>query len=230
MGRLILIEARLLARERLAWAVLALLGLAAALAAVTGHGFMAQQLEGRRIAARVDPAARARVEAALKPDAAPAMAVLLPYWIRDEAVSPPPPLADFSAGRAPFEPHATTLTLRARPDTLFQRTAVDNPEATARGALDLGFVAVVLAPLALIALGYGLLTADRDSGAARLLLVQGGNPGRVLLARSVPRLALVAAPLLAAALALLATGPAVDGRWAAAGWWLLAAAALLALW
>lgn len=230
MGRLILIEARLLARERRAWAVLALLALAAALAAVTGHGLLEQQLEGRRIAAAGDPAGLARVAAALRPGADPAMAVLLPYWIRDEAVSPPPPLADFSAGRAMFEPHATTLTLRARPDTLFQRTAVDNPEATTRGLLDLGFLAVVLAPLALIALGYGLFTADRDSGAARLLLVQGGSPARLLLARSVPRLALVAAPIALAALALLAFGPAIEGRAAAAAWWLAIAAAFLAFW
>lgn len=228
MGRLVLLEIRQLARERFAWLVLLLLLLSAGLAIANGRAVMAAQIEGRALAARGDPAARDRVAGALEPGADPAMAVLVPYWIRTKAVSPPPPLADFTAGRAPYEPQATSITLRARPDTLFERTAVDNPEAMARGSLDLGFVAVALVPLALIALGYGLFAADRESGAARLLLVQGGTPTRLLLARSLPRLALVLAPIGLAAAVLLATGPALPDRAPAAAAW-LAIAVLLAL-
>jgi ABC-2 type transport system permease protein len=230
MLRLITLESRHLARERFAWVLLLFLSLACALAVANGRVLMEQQLDGRAIAANGDPKAQERIEGSFAPGFDRALAVVAPYWVRAHAVSPPPPLADFSAGRAPFEPHATSVTLRSRVDTLFERTAVDNPEAAARGALDLGFVAVVLVPLALIGLGYGLFAADRESGAARLLLAQGGTPTRVLLARSVPRLLLALAPLIAAAAILLATGPAIDGRAAAAGWWLLIALALAAFW
>ena len=230
MLRLIALEARLLARERFAWVLLLFLALSCALAVANGRVLMDQQLDGRAIAAQGDAKARERVEGAFAPDFDRALAIVVPYWVRTQAVSPAPPLADFSAGRAAIEPHATTVTLRSRVDTLFERTAVDNPEAAARGSLDLGFVAVVLMPLALIGLGYGLFAADRESGAARLLLAQGGTPTRVLLARSVPRLLLVLGPLAMAAVVLLATGPQIDERGTAAGWWLLVAVALAAFW
>lgn len=230
MLRLVRLESVRLARERFAWVLLGFLALACALAVVNGRALMAQQLEGRAVAAQGDASSRERVEGALDPATSPATAVLIPYWIRAQAVAPSPPLADFSAGRAPFEPHATSITLRSRPDTLFERTAVDNPEALARGSLDLGFIAVVLLPLALISLGYGLFTADRESGAARLLLVQGGSPIRLLFARSLPRFLFALTPLLVAAAVLLVTGPELEARWSAAGWWLLVALVLAALW
>jgi ABC-2 type transport system permease protein len=230
MLRLVLLETRQLARERFTWVLLLFLVIACALAVVNGRALMTAQIEGRAAAADGDTSRLERIRTNLQPDADRAMAVLIPYWIRQEVVSPPPPLADFSAGRAPYEPHATIVTLRSREDTLFERTAVDNPEATARGALDLGFVVVVLAPLALIALGYGLFSADRESGAAQLLLAQGGTPTRVLLARSVPRLLLVLTPLALSAAALLATGPAIEARASAAGWWLLIALSLALFW
>jgi ABC-2 type transport system permease protein len=230
MLRLVLLETRQLARERFTWVLLLFLVLACALAVANGRALMTAQVEGRAAAVKGDTSRLERIEANLQPDADRAMAVLIPYWVQQQVVSPPPPLADFSAGRAPYEPHATTVTLRSREDTLFERTAVDNPEATARGALDLTFVAVVLAPLALIALGYGLFSADRESGAARLLLAQGGTPTRVLLARSVPRLLLVLTPLALSAAVFLATGPELEGRAAAAAWWLLIALALALFW
>lgn len=230
MRRLVRLEFLLLARERFAWVLLGFLALACALAVVNGRALMAQQLEGRAIAAGGDASSRERAEGALTAGTSPATAVMIPFWIRATAIGPPPPLADFSAGRAPFEPHATAVSLRSRQDTLFGRTAVDNPEALARGSLDLGFIAVVLVPLALIILGYGLFSADRDSGAARLLLAQGGSPVRVLAARSVPRLLFALTPLAVSAALLLVTGPELDGRWAAAGWWLLIAIVLAGFW
>ena len=99
-----------------------------------------------------------------------------------------------------------------------------------RGSLDLAFVAVVVAPLLLIALGHGLFSADRDSGASRLVLAQAGGLGPLLLARSVPRLALVILPILLALLLLLLTGPDLPGRSAAAVSWVGIAMALLAAW
>ncbi|MCG6116909.1 MAG: DUF3526 domain-containing protein [Aquimonas sp.] len=230
MGRLIRLEWLMLARERLAWVLLGFLALACVLAVFNGRALMSQQLEGRAIAAQGDAGARERVQGTLVEGSDPALAILIPFWIRMHAVAPPAPLVDFSAGRAPFEPGATTITLRSREDTLFESTVVDNPELLARGSLDLGFVAIVLVPLALISLGYGLFSADRERGSARLLLAQGGSPVRLLFARSLPRLLFALGPLLVAAAVLLAAGPEVDGRTAAAGWWLLTAVMLALLW
>jgi ABC-2 type transport system permease protein len=94
----------------------------------------------------------------------------------------------------------------------------------------MAFVAVVVAPLLLVALGHGLFSADRDSGAARLVLAQAGGLGPLLVARSVPRLALVAGPILLALALLLLTGPALPGRAVAAANWAGIALALIAAW
>ena len=115
-----------------------------------------------------------------------------------------PPLADVAAGRAATEPAAASISLRSRADNLFRRPSLENAERLMRGSLDLSFVAVVVAPLLLIALGHGLFSADRDSGAARLVLAQAGGLGPLLLARSVPRLSLVILPILLALLLLAA--------------------------
>jgi hypothetical protein len=145
-------------------------------------------------------------------------------------VAPLPPLIDATAGRARFDPYATTASLRARADTLFKRTQLGNPELLARGSLDLGFVAIIVAPLLLIGLGHGVFVADCDSGTARLVLAQAGGLARVLVARSLPRLALVIGPLLLALAWLLLTGPDVPGRTSAALSWSLVVMLYLALW
>jgi hypothetical protein len=156
--------------------------------------------------------------------------VFLPFRITMAVIAPLPPLVDASAGRSGYDPYATTVSLRARADTLFKRTQLGNPEVLARGRFDLGFVAVIIAPLLLIGLGHGIFVADRDSGVARLVLAQAGGAGRLLLARSLPRLALVVLPLLGALAWLLLTGPDVPGRAAAALSWGLVVLLYLALW
>lgn len=230
MGALLRLELRVLARQRISLVLLLLALGFCALAYANGRALLAQQLAGRAASASEQAAATARVTEMIAAKADPATAVLYPFRVQLAVLAPVPPLVDFSAGRASFENYATTVSLRARADSLFKRTQLENPEALARGSFDLGFFAVIVAPLLLIGLGYGLFTADRDSGTARLILAQAGAPLRLLAVRSVPRLALVAVPLVATALLLLATGPALPGRAAAAGWWLAVALALLGFW
>lgn len=230
MLRLITLETRLLVRDRIALTLFAVLLAACALAFVNGRTLITTQADGRAVSAAEDKKAEDEFATRFDEPPPPAEAILGPYRVRLGVNAPLPLLVDFSAGRAAFENYSTQVTLRSRADTLFKRTQTDNPELLMRGSFDLGFVAVVLAPLMLIGLGYGLFTVDRDSGAARLVLVQSGSPVKMLAARSIPRLLLVALPLVSSALALLAYGPDAAGRGAAVGQWLGIAALMLAAW
>jgi hypothetical protein len=230
MLRLIALETRLLWRDVIAVIVLLVIVTAAALAVTNGRSLLDAQQAGRAIAATEAAKADTDIGEKLAKPIAPVDAIYLSFRVKMAMIAPLPPLVDATAGRAPYDPYATTANLGARADTLFKRTQLGNPELLARGSLDLGFVAIIVAPLLLIGLGHGIFVADRDSGTARLVLAQAGGPGRLLLARSIPRLALVALPLLLALAWLLLTGSDVPGRSAAALSWSLVVILYLALW
>lgn len=230
MVRLIALDLRQLLRERLALVILAVALAACALAFVNGRALMTQQIDGREASAAEETELADGFRKGLAEETPPEDAILRAGRVSLPVAAALPPLADFSAGRARFENYTTVARLRARTDTMFKRTQLDNPELLARGTLDLGFVAIVIAPLLLIGLGYGLFTADRDSGAARLILAQGGSPVRLIVARSVLRLALVIAPILVTAVVLVLAGPDIAGRSEAAWRWVGLALLLLAFW
>lgn len=230
MGRLLLLDLRLLARDRLALAALAALLLACGVAFANGRALLGNQIAARAISATENREAAEAFRKGFTASTEPADAILRASRASLPVTSAVPTLADFSAGRASYAPQSTLVRLRSRPDTLFKRTELGNPELLARGSLDLAFVAVLVAPLLLIALGYGVFSADRDSGAARLILAQGGGPLRLLAARSVIRLSLVALPVALTAALLLVSGPDLPGRAGAAGRWLLVAGLLLLFW
>jgi|JI8StandDraft_2_1071088.scaffolds.fasta_scaffold15946_2 ABC-2 type transport system permease protein len=230
MLKLIAIETRQLSASRPAQAALLVLCLMLGIAMANGRSLLASQIATRAAATAEASEARAKLTEQVAKGLPADEAVLLPVRVRDGAVSAVPPLADVVAGRAATDPAAASISLRSRADTLFRRPSLENPERLARGSLDLAFVAIVVAPLLLIALGHGLFSGDRDSGAARLVLAQAGRLGPLLLARSLPRLALVAGPILLALALLLATGPDLPGRSAAALDWAGLALALLAAW
>lgn len=230
MFQLIALETRILRRDLVAGLMLLVLLVATGLAIANGAALIAAQQSGRATAAAEAAKAEKRmVETFAKPIEG-VDGIYLPFSISKAVTAPLPPLVDVTAGRATFDPYATTAGLRSRADTLFKRTQLGNPEILARGSLDLGFVAIIVAPLLLIGLGHGIFVADRDNGTARLVLAQAGSPGRLLVARSIPRLALVLIPLLLALTWLLVTGPSVHGRAAAALSWSLVVILYLALW
>ncbi len=230
MSTLLRLELQLLVRQRISLLLLLLAVAFCALAFANGRAVLTQQIAGRAASSTEDAATNARVTAMIAEKAEPAAAVLYPFRVQLPVVAPIPPLVDFSAGRATFENYAAVVSLRSRADSLFKRTQLDNPEALARGSFDLGFFVVIVAPLLLIGLGYGLFATDRDSGTARLILAQAGSPIRVLAARSIPRLALVVAPLAVTVMLMIANGPDLPGRATAAAWWLGTALALLGFW
>lgn len=228
---MIALELRMMLRDRAALALLAVLAGALVLACLSGAALMQGQIDGRAAAElRQSEAAEQLRERLADAELPPEEAILTPYRLRQVLIAPLPLLPDLSVGRAALDPYATTVTMRTGRDTLFQRSGLDNPELLVRGGIDLGFVVVVLGPLVLIGLLYGLFAADRDSGMARLIVAQASDPVRLVIARVLPRLSLVMLMIAAAVLVLLATGPDVPSRWQAAGVWLLVAALFLLLW
>lgn len=230
MLRLIALEARLLRRDLVACLMLLVLLAATGLAIANGTALIAAQQAGRAAAEAEAAKAETRMAETFSKPIDGVDGIYLPFRVGKAVTAPLPPLVDATAGRAMLDPYATTASLRGRADTLFKRTQLSNPEVLARGSLDLGFVAIIIAPLLLIGLGHGIFVADRDNGTARLVLAQAGGPGRLLVARSVPRLALVVVPLLLALLWLLVTGPALPGRAGAALSWSLIVIFYLAFW
>jgi hypothetical protein len=230
MRQLIALEWRLLLRERIALLLLGVYLVVLVLAVANGRATIDAATQAHAQATTLAADAEATLAERLSKPMEPADAVLTPVRVRMPIIAPVPLLPDFTAGRQKFEASAATAGLRSRAEGLFRQQRLDNPALMARGVLDLSFGALLVAPLLLVALGAGLFTADRDSGIARLVLVQGGSAGRMLLARSIPRLALVAGPLVLAAATLLLLGPALPGRTGAALLWLLLALLLLAFW
>lgn len=231
MLHLVVMEWRRLLRDGAVLALLAVLVGALVLAAANGQALMAAQSEARAAAfASQTEAEQQFAERLANRDLAPEDAILSPYRMRQVLVAPLPALVDASAGRAALDPFSTTLSMRARADTLFQRSSLDNPELLVRGGVDLGFVAVVLAPLLLIGLFYNLFAADRDSGTARLIMAQAGSPVALVAARMIPRMALVLGPIALTLCVLLVAGPDVPGRGVAAALWLATATLYLAFW
>lgn len=229
MWRLLPLETRRLFRERIGWVVLLVMTLACTIAVIQGRAAMAQLEQGRAAAI----AAQADTEQTILKQIAAATsetASILPRRVSLPILAPLPPLADFSAGRSGFEDYSTAARMGLREDGLFKRTRLDNPELLARGHVDLGFIAVVVMPLLLIALGYGVFAADRDSGIAKITLTQSRSPLPLLIARSAPRLVLVLLPLAVAAFLLLLTGPLIEGRSEAAAIWFVLTGLLALFW
>jgi ABC-2 type transport system permease protein len=229
--RLISLDALHLLRERLAIGVLAIGFLCAALGAFSGYQWL-RYLETERNAfvAEASAASQSYRDQLASGELSEDARALAPVRVTLPLAYTTPGLADFSVGRSNIEPSTATVRMRYRTDTLFRNYQFDNPEALARGRFDLSFVAIVIAPLLLIALSYGLFASDRDRGTATLVLAQAGSPLTLLSARAFNRLVLVAAPLVLCGLLLWAFGPNQGDRLPAVLLWLGAALLGLCFW
>jgi ABC-2 type transport system permease protein len=199
---------------------------------LTGRGRLADLRADR--AAGLAEVAAARSEAreswARAAETPPQDAVLLPSRLMTTIHLGEPTLSDFSAGRSRLEPTTANIRLATRPDALFARYQVGNSESAFRGEIDLAFITLVLAPLLLIGLGYGVFTTDRESGLARLWLAQAGSPLKLLAVRSLNRIAIVFAPVLLAGLTLWLIGPDMAQRAGPVAAWLGVALLGLLFW
>jgi hypothetical protein len=232
MMRLLRLDAIQLLRDRLALGVVVVGLLSALLVVATGSAWRSHLDAQSDLSSReaADALAAERVRWAEANTLEPAEAALLPTRLFMPIRLTAPTLPDFSTGRSALEPVATSVRLSTRPDAMFTRYQVANAERLARGGLDLAFVVVVIAPLLLIGIGYGLFVADREAGTARLWLTQAGSPLGLIAARSINRIALVFAPILLAGTALLLFGPDIGARAEAVASWLLVALLGLMFW
>ena len=120
------------------------------------------------------------------------------------ALLPPEPLAPLSVGQSDLLPAHYKITLGSR-EALFAGDELDNPTNLLTGSFDVAFVIVFLYPLLILALGYNLLSGEKESGTLALTLAQPISLTRLAAAKILARggvvLALTAALTLAAAVA-----------------------------
>ena len=99
----------------------------------------------------------------------------------------PGELGFFAFSREDLHPSTTTINGFSNEALLFRGHELENPAALLVGNLDLVFVAVVLLPLVICLLNYNQLSADRERGLLRVMIVNGCRPSRLLWQRVTQR-------------------------------------------
>jgi len=85
------------------------------------------------------------------------------------ATLPPAPLAVISTGQSDIFPYYTKVALGDE-NAADDNQSFENPFNTATGQFDLAFVLTFILPLFIVALGYNVLSAEREQGTLLLLL------------------------------------------------------------
>jgi ABC-2 type transport system permease protein len=217
------LELKALASSRTVLAALAVYVLAGVTAIATGRNSL--EREARTFAAAA--AADAEEAAALRQAHPNDDAGYIAYSLFRSTRHAPSPWAALSVGQRDVFP--TVLRIRALGlESQLYDSEPDNPQLRLAGAFDLAFVVTMLAPLVLIALGYGLLCDDDERGILRMIRAQGVSVGGLVAVRVSLRTTLVLAPTLM--LLLFAAGALplpFDRRFAE---WVLIAGAYLVMW
>lgn len=99
------------------------------------------------------------------------------------AVLPPGPLAQLSHRGEAIHPHTAVINGWKNDGSLFRRYEIEGPSALAMRGVDLSFLAIVFFPLVILLSTFDALSAERQSGRLRLLMVQGLEPVQLLWAR-----------------------------------------------
>lgn len=148
------------------------------------------------------------------------------YVVRQAASA----LAPLVVGQRDLNPGHYRLTGMSLYYHLFQNELA-NPQKLLVGNFDLSFVLVYLLPLFIIALSYGLLAGERESGVLPLLRVQAASVRRLLLGKLLFGYLLVTGLALSlSALGFVAVGASLGADGAAMGLWLLTVACYCAFW
>lgn len=157
--------------------------------------------------------------------------VARPMNIRMPAVLPGAPLGDFAVGATDLYPTSTTITGWSSTADLFTKYEFSNPTMPGYGRFDLTFLAVVIMPLLMIAASFDALSADRESGRARLMAAQTAQLSHTVWTRLAIRCGLIWLVFaLAAAAAALMNGTLSGARLLAFGAWLGIALVYGAFW
>ena len=93
------------------------------------------------------------------------------YQVLRYEIMPPQPALALSVGQSDLFPTIFRVSTETRQTVLASR-GLQNPRRLQEGHFDLVFVLIFVVPLAVIALSYNVLSADRESGVLRLVLSQ----------------------------------------------------------
>jgi ABC-2 type transport system permease protein len=175
-------EGRLLLADRsLSWVGLLLVGL---IVYALGTGFVdvghrdhaseeVLRADDQRLVRTIDRLGRVmRGEEAPEPFANPAdPASVGSGMAARHAVLPSAALAPIALGQSDMIANAYKVSTRSR-NSFLHEAEIENPWNLLSGRFDLAFVLTWLLPLLIFALGYNLLSAEREQGSLRLLLSQ----------------------------------------------------------
>jgi ABC-2 type transport system permease protein len=109
---------------------------------------------------------------------------------RRYATLPPAPLAPLVVGQSDLFPSYYRVGITSR-ETFFANDEIVNPAHLAAGRFDLAFVIVYIFPLLVLALGYDLISAEREAGTLALVLSQPVRLRTVMAAKLLTRMLLV---------------------------------------
>jgi ABC-2 type transport system permease protein len=200
---------KVLAADRTLLLVALLLVTLAALGAANGARFRDQRAAAvERVVAENERALRedrgAVLAAAAAPSAEPWNDPANPYRRRAVATLSPGPLAGLAVGMADLLPYWSNVSIYTLPSAPFRFHELGNPLHFLAGGFDLAFAVVALLPLVILALGYDLLSGEKESGTLALLASSPVPPRKLALAKVASRGSLALAITLVASLAALA--------------------------
>ncbi|CDG84195.1 ABC transporter permease subunit [Janthinobacterium agaricidamnosum] len=137
------------------------------------------------------------------------------------AILPPAPLAAIALGQDDLFPSQYKVTYESK-ISFIGNNDIENPWNLLSGHFDLSFVVVYLLPFLIFALGYNLLSGERESGTLRLLMSQPLALWTLLIGKVVSRagILLALAVLVPAITLLLAQPGALGGSLLAPLYWL----------
>lgn len=139
----------------------------------------------------------------------------------DMATKPPAQTAALAVGQSDLYPSYLKVQWR-QVSAQTNTDETENPSNLAAGRFDLGYVLVYLLPLLIIALGYDLLSAERENGTQALLLSQPVSVRQFVLGKILLRgLVIVSIAAGLSLLGVLASNPNIvaAGEWWRLGMW-----------
>lgn len=125
----------------------------------------------------------------------------------------PGPLTSMAVGQSDLLPYYYDVSINTNETTFLQNGEVENPLNLMVGRFDLAFVAIYLLPLLVLALGFNVLSGEREQGTLALTLSQPVSARRVVAAKLVFRAILV----MAAAIGVSLIGVLITGSFGASG-------------
>lgn len=185
MWQLVLWDLRMLSRDGTVIAVLVTLLALGGLAGMTGLSALADH--ARSIEAARE-AATGEIEA-LGPDGE-----ITPLAVRAATLLAPGPLAEIAVGRSRLDPVMGVGGLISATDRLFEGYQIASPDVLAWARFDLAALITLVLPLAIIALGVGIVADERTAGRLGMIDAAGSLP-RVLVSRILSRAGLLLVPL-----------------------------------